>query len=436
MNQFVDILQKTQTIVTPKHLSVFLKTLKQSKEESVLKIILASKEAIQYANCCGLCVKCQNCAYKQYDNIINSNIHDRMISNSIKPYFKNMPQMYYYISEYTRQRPIVKIENKLICLKGFSSSTPIINSAKDSTSCFGGGFYINYNGNGIVIDPGVDFVKNMHRNYISIQDIDVVIVTHNHMDHNSDIEKLSSLQYDLNRYYNQCNEMLDILNTNPYTSHNITWILDSIDYECFHDKNDNVIELDEFTTEKPIVSDKHNILLRSIETNHIADKKASYAIRIKMDDMYIGYTSDTPYNEDLIPFFNDMGILIFNISDIYENDVQGIKNKKGHLGYNGSYNLLKETHPSLAIASEFCCTNGDIRNDIVAQLISDLKSSSFVIPGEIGTTISIPDLLIKCSICHRDVEKNMILHISPDVPYGKLRHICKNCLHSGNFNIL
>ena len=332
-------------------------------------------------------------------------------------------------------RQVTEIENKLICLKGFSSSTPIIKSFTGSTSCFGGGFYINYKGTGIVVDPGVDFVKNMHRNSISIHDIDIVIVTHSHMDHNSDVEKISSLKHDLNLYYKQCNEMLQILGRNTYDYHNIKWIMDKIDFDKLSlDSDEEKHELSDYISEENITSDE-TISLKSIETDHMKGSKESYAIRLKIGDVHIGYTSDTPYDDRLISFFSDIDILIFNISDIYENDVRGIKNKRGHLGYNGSYNLLKKIKPSLAIASEFCCTNGDVRNDIISQLVTDLDNNSFIIPGEIGTTISLSDLMVKCSVCHRLVDRNKILHISPDVSYGIIHHVCNQCSHSGTISI-
>ena len=56
-------------------------------------------------------------------------------------------------------------------------------------------------------------------------------------------------------------------------------------------------------------------------------------------------------------------ILIFHISDIYEKDVRGTKQKNSHLGYDGSLHLLKggDQQFRIAIASEFCCNNGDYR---------------------------------------------------------------------------
>ena len=40
----------------------------------------------------------------------------------------------------------------------------------------------------------------MHKNGIYINDIDIVIITHDHLDHNADAKVISSLLYDLNNY--------------------------------------------------------------------------------------------------------------------------------------------------------------------------------------------------------------------------------------------
>ena len=424
---------KDEVIALPLHLKTFGDYLTEVKNIDSNQLIEAAQKAIVYSNDCTLCSRCVGCANRQYSNIIEAKIDERIVPSPIKPYFENLPQMYYYLSEYSRIKQKKSIENTIICLKGFSSSTPIINSAIGLNVCVGGGFYINYGGKGIVIDPGVDFVKNMHNSGISINDIDTVIVTHSHMDHNSDIEKISSLKYDVNRYYKQCNEMLHILDRKLIERTNITWIVDDIDYKKVSNIEDNVIKLQHFTNEKAINDIDNVIFLTSIETNHMPDSGTSYAIKIRANDICIGYTSDTPYDEKLVTFFHDVDVLIFNISDIYLDDVMGIKIKKNHLGYNGSFNLIRKINPSLAIASEFCCTNGDIRNEIVAQLISDLKNGSFIIPGEIGTTFSIPDLSIKCSICNKFVSKRQIWHSAPINAYGLMRHICTSCLHNGHY---
>lgn len=57
----------------------------------------------------------------------------------------------------------------------------------------------------------------------------------------------------------------------------------------------------------------------------------SYGVKFKINlesrAIIVGYTSDTKYFSDIAAFMAEADILIFNISDIYEKDVRGTKQK-------------------------------------------------------------------------------------------------------------
>jgi hypothetical protein len=46
---------------------------------------------------------------------------------------------------------------------------------------------------GIVVDPGPDFVENLFRTGFSLEDVDIIVVTHDHVDHLNSLEMLLSL---------------------------------------------------------------------------------------------------------------------------------------------------------------------------------------------------------------------------------------------------
>lgn len=46
---------------------------------------------------------------------------------------------------------------------------------------------------GIVVDPGPDFIENLYRTGLSLGDIDMIVVTHDHVDHLNSLESLLSL---------------------------------------------------------------------------------------------------------------------------------------------------------------------------------------------------------------------------------------------------
>lgn len=59
----------------------------------------------------------------------------------------------------------------------------------------GGGFYLWHKGTGIAIDPGYGFVDSLHRYHnINVQNIHIVVITHDHLDHHADLETIINLR--------------------------------------------------------------------------------------------------------------------------------------------------------------------------------------------------------------------------------------------------
>jgi len=84
----------------------------------------------------------------------------------------------------------------LLVLREWNSYTPAIPDQYETDR--GGGYYIRYKNNGIVIDPGYDFIRNFSDAGGRLCDINHVIITHAHNDHTNDFESLLSLFYQLN----------------------------------------------------------------------------------------------------------------------------------------------------------------------------------------------------------------------------------------------
>ena len=44
-----------------------------------------------------------------------------------------------------------------------------------------------------MVDPGINFMENMHFTGLNINDINAVLVTHDHIDHNGDLPAIDDL---------------------------------------------------------------------------------------------------------------------------------------------------------------------------------------------------------------------------------------------------
>ena len=84
----------------------------------------------------------------------------------------------------------------LTVLKRWNSYTPILE--RDHNTSKGGGYFLQVNGIGIAIDPGLHFISNFKANGFYFHQIDHVIITHNHIDHTSDLEPLLTLLHEYN----------------------------------------------------------------------------------------------------------------------------------------------------------------------------------------------------------------------------------------------
>lgn len=391
----------------------------------------AARSASEKAKSCGLCAVCNMCAEKFYE-VLQGKKDIRPLPVELKDYFSENSQFYYYLSAYKMVRAYRRIDNTLICLKGFSSTTPAIYSATFEDTCSGGGLYLNVEGFGVVIDPCIGFVDSMHKQGIFIEDIDAVVVTHNHLDHNADVGTISALHHDINQYYErQVKFYKNFFSGVNKRKHEIVWLLDEGTKEV------NAETISESTLLSQCVDWRtlsDEISLIATNTDHMRVGR-SYAVKLKISldnkDVVVGYTSDTKFFPKLVDFMADADILIFNISDIYEKDVKGVKQKSSHLGYDGSIKLLQGKNQCyrLAIASEFCCSNGDYRMKVVRKLNEQVraKRAAYIIPGEIGLKVDLKSQGIYCSHCKHIVPFEEVSIVSPKREFGLFQYVCKKC---------
>lgn len=340
-------------------------------------------------------------------------------------------------------------ENLFVVLKGMSSSTPaIMNSLYDTMSFSGGGFYLRLNGMGIAIDPGYHFVYNLQHYGYSILDVDAVVITHEHIDHNNDMRLLDDL----------------ISNVKHIGDKKLIWILDSVSYQMAKifqenrtgfDDNYNVLykvnpETDDDITEsrddslKKLLS-QCGVKIDFFSTTHIQNiedrcfKKHTFGCNFTSikDGIKIAYTSDTSYTSDLVNAIGECDVLIANISGIYEDDFMLVKAKERHMGYYGCYHLLEDEYkkygkfPRLVLLSEFWNGKHDIRYDVVEQLKIKMKEQGMgelnIVPAEQGMVFNPKNQYLRCNACGKMVKKYIV--IRPVEFNGRIQCFCDKCFY-------
>lgn len=326
-----------------------------------------------------------------------------------------------YIASKRKRNDWMK-KNYFLCLKGWSSSTPSFSLGRNiiGKDFNGGGLFIHWEGKGIVIDPGINFIENFHNSNLYAQDINYVIVTHNHIDHKCDLNKIIDLDY-----------QFDL---------KIKYYLDEITYsECiqFFDGSlhKNKIFAISFSETNEICTNeilKNKITMISFKTMH--NCIGSFGIKLELkgkENIILSYTSDTAFYKKLPKYLEDSQIIIANFSETNKKDLYLEEYKTDHLGLYGCHSVLEglKIKPDIFFLSEFWGGLGDIRVEISKRLKSLQKGNAVVIPIDIGMICTLPDLKLCCSSCKHFYSANDIRVLKPMLssPKTDLQYLCKNC---------
>lgn len=334
-----------------------------------------------------------------------------------------------YCERYNRQKEESTqryLDNCILCLKGWSSSTPELSlGASNNNLKKGGGFYIRYNNIGIVIDPGLNFFENLHENNLFIQDIDVVIVSHNHIDHNNDLKKILDMNYQIEK---------DII----YVVDKVTYSDYIRDFESIEKKcRDNVIKVFPDTSENNRklfinVKNKAQLIINIFPTVHKCD--GSFGFKLILGRKIAGYTSDTKYTKEIGRFFEDSDIIIANISETNREDLMLIEQKETHLGIYGVSELLRDMgkRKILCLLTEFYGGFGDIRIEMASIIQEYVGNNGLdIVPMDIGMTYFIDNGNFLCNNCGGITDKSRRIVARIGKESGKLLCLCENCVYRG-----
>lgn len=505
LKEYKDIVQMPETVLEGNRLE--LEKRKKSIWDNTKNLLALSEQQKEIkfgelkniaCDCklCLFCVQCERYYWEQLERALADGKGDSnrekcefLIPDDIKQLLEQKDKPVDVYLDFYKRRYINK-DNFLVMLKGFSSSTPILlNYAQNTNLYSGGGFYFRWNGLGVAVDPGYLFIQNLHNYGLSVLDIDVVVVTHEHIDHSSDVRLLDDLHYNVasnnkEKEVGWNRDTFSLLNGKT-PNHTIKWYLDEVTYEearLFQKKKSGFApEYNELyclllndtenpkikrpCVEKPQLIEEStlkiagDISMKVFPTRHEQYEENNKRIFFKHtfgcvfecvdkfgENKSIGYTSDTSLQQDISSLMyeslKECQVLIMNISGIYEDDILLQKGKDRHLGYYGCYeiisNLLKTPECKLkyCLLSEFANQISDIRYSIAKYMQKEInklteynsKNKITVVPTEIGLTINLSTLHTKCTACGNYSTKIYVLK-----PFGEnatLQYICPECMYS------
>jgi tetratricopeptide (TPR) repeat protein/ribonuclease BN (tRNA processing enzyme) len=327
------------------------------------------------------------------------------------------------------------LNHVLAVLKGWSSSIPIVakvrKDAFNRQACRGGGYFIKAGAQGIVLDPGYDFLETFTEAGFHIREVTDVIVSHNHPDHRDDLTSIADLEYQHVRGLpDGTTPRRLVYYLDPDTNNLYRPVLRDCDVEI-----DRIKQL-EPGEPKAIPPDVRCLPFKTDHGGKLLLQPTGCVLELPLPGsdtpFRLGYTSDTEYFDDLPRQLEDCRVIICHFSSARPRDYAGQKERNGHLGYTGLLRLIKNTRAEMYVVSEFWGGKGDVRFELIQKLKYDLfgagRRDVKILAGDAGLMFDLVDLTVRCDQCHDWRNYHDIRTVKPHVRFGKLRYLCDQCL--------
>lgn len=299
-----------------------------------------------------------------------------------------------------------------LVLREWNSYTPAVPRELDPGR--GGGYFIWHKGQGVVIDPGYDFLRNFGDSGGRIRDINHIIITHSHNDHTADFESILVLLHKFNkerrdkktskkiklylsqgairkfsgiiplRGSNYVDELIG-LNRGKKTNYQKIRLFDGLNMTVMPAYHDDVITADnsislgfEFKNQEW----ERTILLTS-DTGIYPKKRDSSGQKVTFPEFKDVYCVEED-NEKAIynqysPEFINPDLLVAHIGSIKSYEFRLLRKKPmprfypDHLGILGTIMLIDNVDPKLAIISEMGEELRNLREKVASTIFSVLK---------------------------------------------------------------
>lgn len=288
----------------------------------------------------------------------------RCLSREIGEYRSSLHDIPFFTSHAGTAR-----DDEFEVLRRWNSHTPALRDG------WGGGYYLRWRGKGVVIDPGCTFLdvfRHAHRscfvNTHSMRDVDMVVVTHDHVDH---CEDLGVLLVCLRAY----NKWLEARKSGGSKKHSVQLVQSLGSHFRFHTITENYENRPYLGYAKPLPErdvpgkqdqlnmDGFEFQMKCLRTHHheVLGEQTGFGLRLELRDssgrtLHIIDTGDTGFSEDLLPQYEGADLAVLHVGTLEDmDDPEQLAGRNEHLTFYGVVQLLRRLHtpPKLVLLGEW-----------------------------------------------------------------------------------
>ena len=330
---------------------------------------------------CGLLVSCPNVASKPKDDLRNMDVLDHIDYENTMTNWEEHYQD--HLVGNTLHLP-AKQHMHFLGLQRWNSTSPAMGKS------IGGGYLLYHTDGsgrvdlGVAIDPGFDFVRNLFRAGFSLADVDIVLMSHAHVDHVRDFESMLALLFELKKSNKPYKKLHALMTSGVYErlkylieSPGLREFVEPYIVDIYKDLEEDYIDsLPEFSFSfnenrnlgrnvrwRPQLGNSGNsdaflslvIKPRKAYHNDHSNKSDSFGFIVELKEeggkeYSFGYTGDTQWHPDIIPQYESCGALLLHVGSLINRSDSDKDDKV--FGYYGQqkrcYSLVADkNHPYL-----------------------------------------------------------------------------------------
>lgn len=340
-------------------------------------------------------------------------------------------------------------------LRRWQSFTPALSTGVEINSK-GGGYFLYHTADnhtisdGIVVDPGFNFVENFLKEGFFIGDISAVAMTHAHVDHTVDFPTILTLFHEHRKKSNNKEKKLLICMTEGCFYR----------YQQIIDRNKDMIldvvimKADKLYDKLPGIQDHFEIKTTKSLHDDLTDIDSIGYIFSSKKNPLIGFTGDTKWWSGLREQYSNLEIVSINLGGIIKADkiniprelldvgekssglIEKMIREENHLYWPGFADLVNSFNKAkLVILAEIPEEmKGNLKIDMANQLTRVVKKNIKFLPEDIGLTIRLKDgdgAGVQCISCKEFVAPKsiQIKHYGLD---ENCHYVCNFCWDNRN----